>query len=55
MVAYWEIAVHSAYNMFSKYKRVQVGNDLEKAQSDKYSHSKKRGGKNQINNQVLIP
>ena len=36
-------------------EKVQKGNDQEKAQSEKESHSKNRGGKNQINNQVLIP
>ena len=36
-------------------KKVQVGKDQEKAQSEKDSHSKKRGGKKQTNNQVLIP
>ena len=35
-------------------KKVQVGKDQEKAQSDKKSHSKNRGGKNLINNQVNI-
>ena len=33
----------------------QVGKDQEKAQSEKDSHSKNRGGKKQTNNQVLIP
>ena len=33
--------------------KVQVGKDQEKAQSEKDSHSKNRGGKNQTNNQVL--
>ena len=36
------------------YKEVQVGKDQEKAQSEKDSHSKNRGGKNQTN-QALIP
>ena len=36
-------------------KKVQVGKDQEKAQSEKDSHSKNRGGKIKINNQVLIP
>ena len=36
-------------------EKVQVGKDQEKAQSEKDSHSKNRGGKNQTNNQVLIP
>ena len=36
------------------YEKVQVGNDQEKAQSEKDSHSKNRGGKkNQTNNKVL--
>ena len=37
------------------FNEVQVGKDQEKAQSEKDSHSKNRGGKNQTNNQVLIP
>ena len=37
------------------FKEVQEGKDQEKAQSEKDSHSKNRGGKNQTNNQVLIP
>ena len=36
-------------------KKVQVGKCQEKAQLEKDSHSKTRGGKNQTNNQVLIP
>ena len=36
-------------------KKVQVGKDQEKAQSEKDSHIKNRGGKKQTNNQVLIP
>ena len=28
------------------FKKVQIGNDQEKAQSEKDSHSKNRGGKN---------
>ena len=36
-------------------KKVQVGKDQEKAQSERDSHSKNRGGKNQTNNQALIP
>ena len=36
-------------------KKVQVGKDQEKAQSEKESLSKIRDGKKQINNQVLIP
>ena len=36
-------------------KKVQVGKDQEKAQSERDSHPKNRGGKKQINNQALIP
>ena len=36
-------------------KKAQVGKDQEKAQSEKDSHSKNRGGKKQTDNQVLIP
>ena len=36
-------------------KKVQVGKDQEKAQPERDSHSKNRGGKNQSNNQALIP
>ena len=35
-------------------KKVQVGKDQEKAQSERNSHSKNRGGKNQIDYLVLI-
>ena len=39
-----------------KDKKVQVGSDQEKAQSEKDSHSKNRGGKkNETNNKVLRP
>ena len=37
------------------HEKVQVGKDQERAQSEKDSHSKYRGGKKQTNNQVLIP
>ena len=46
--------IKSKNNMMKK-KKVQVGKDQEKAQSEKDSHSKNRGGKKQTNNQVLIP
>ena len=36
-------------------EKVQVGKDQEKVQSEKDSHSKNRSGKNQTNNQALIP
>ena len=40
----------------STYEKVQVGKNQEKAQSEKDSHSKNRGGeKKQNNNQLLIP
>ena len=29
-------------------KKVQVGNDQEKAQAERHSHSKNRGGKNKL-------
>ena len=48
------VEVIEAWNLAS-YKKVQVGKDQEKAQSEKDSHSKNRGGKNQTNNQVYIP
>ena len=38
-----------------QFKKVQVGKDQEKAQSERDSHSKNRGGKKQTNNQALIP
>ena len=34
-------------------EKVQVGNDKEKAQSERNSKSKNRGGRNQIDNLVL--
>ena len=40
-----KIAAHSVYEMFSWYRKVQVGKDQEKAQSERDSHSKNRGGK----------
>ena len=42
-------------NRLMQKQEVQVGKDQEKAQSEKDSHSKNRGGKFQTNNQVLIP
>ena len=39
----------------SNEKEVQVGNDQEKAQTEKNSHTKNRGGKKQTNNKVFIP
>ena len=35
----------SGYTLCSESKKVQVGKDQEKAQSEKDSHSKNRGGK----------
>ena len=45
----WNITIQLSH------KKVQVGNDQEKAQSEKDSHSKNWGGKNQTNNKVLRP
>ena len=41
--------------IWSNSEKVPVGNDQEKAQSEKDSHSKNRGGKNYICNQVVTP
>ena len=41
--------------MICSLKKVQVGKDQEKAQSEKDSHSKNRGGKKQTNNHALVP
>ena len=38
----------------NSYKKVQVGNDQEKAQSERNSNTKNRGGKNQIDNNAEI-
>ena len=40
---------------FSMLKKVQVGKDQEKAQSEKDSHSKNRGGKKTKPNFALTP
>ena len=40
---------------FTEYEKVQVGKDQEKAQSAKIPTPKTEVGKNQTNNQVLIP
>ena len=37
---------HSNRAMSNRYRKVQTGNDQEKAQSQRNSHSKNRGGKN---------
>ena len=39
---------------FCNEKKGQVGNDQEKVQSEKDSHSKNRGGKKQTNNKARI-
>ena len=44
VIEYGNTAVKPAINRESK-KKVQVGNDQEKAQPEKDSHSKNRGGK----------
>ena len=50
------MSIHLTKLIIFSYKKVQVGKDQEKAQSEKDSHSKNRGGKkNQTNSQVLIP
>ena len=36
---------HALRKAWTIHKKVQVGNDQEKAQSEKDSHSKNRGGK----------
>ena len=51
---HWCRLVNMDDNRLNK-KKVQVGKDQEKAQSEKDSHSKIEVGKNQTNNQVLIP
>ena len=53
MIICQHLAVKSIH-LYS-YKKVQVGKDQEKAQSERDSHSKNQGGKNQTNNQALIP
>ena len=40
-----QICVRSGKGAIRKKKKVQVGKDQEKAQSEKDSHSKNRGGK----------
>ena len=48
--------LHIKIKTYFSQKKVQVGKDQEKAQSERDSHSKNRGGeKNQTNNQALIP
>ena len=50
-----DVRVSMAYSAVL-HEKVQVGKDQEKAQLEKDSHSKNRGGKKkQTNNQVLIP
>ena len=49
------LCLHFYEVLRSVHKKVQVGKDHEKAQSEKDSHSKNRGGKKQTINQVLIP
>ena len=43
------------WQWFLKIKKVQAGKDQEKAQSEKVPTPKTEVGKNQTNNQVLIP
>ena len=49
----WLICIH--YYILSLVQKIQVGNDQEKAQSEKDSHTKNGGGKKQTNNTVLRP
>ena len=44
-----------ALSKFNIDKKVQVGKDQEKAQSERDFHSESRVGKKQTNNQALIP
>ena len=37
-----------------KIVKVKVGNDQEFAQPERNSHSKNRGGKNEVNNKVVV-
>ena len=41
---------HILFQYDKDFKKVQVGNDQQKAQSERNSHSKNRGGKNYIDN-----
>ena len=52
-----ELSLYILSNIYADIsnKKVQVGKDQEKAKSEKDSHSKYRGGKNLMNNHVLIP
>ena len=47
--------IHRHVQEILTYKKVQIGKDQEKAQSEKDSHSKNRGGKKQTNNQGPTP
>ena len=47
--------VKPVYFTYHKYGKVQVGKDQEKAQQKKIPTPKTEVGKNQTNNQVLIP
>ena len=49
------VCVYAPQANLSDIEKVQEGKDQEKAQSEKDSHSKNRGGKNQTYTQVLIP
>ena len=43
----WYIIKANNVHLYHVSKKVQVGNDQEKAQSERDSHSKNRGGKKQ--------
>ena len=46
---------NALYYCINFWKKVQIGKDKEKAQSEKIPTPKTEVGKNQTNNQVLIP
>ena len=54
-ISYIYVSIYVHRNLHSTHEKVQVGKDQEKAQSERDSHSKNRGGKKQTNNQALIP
>ena len=41
--------------LLKKHRKVKIGNEQDKAQLERDSHSKNRDEKNKITNQVLIP
>ena len=55
MAAYLEIAANSAYNVLSKYKGTSRQRSGKGAIRERFPLQKTEVGKNQTNNQVLIP